>query len=34
MKSEIPVKIVIDACKKARVDRKLRCPLYRNSTCC
>ena len=35
MKTEMPVKIVIDACKKARADgKKNPCPMYRNSRCC
>ena len=35
MKNEMPVEIVIDACKKARFDRKRHmCPLYPRSSCC
>lgn len=35
MKTEMPVKIVIDACKKARADGKRHtCPLYPRSRCC
>lgn len=37
MKAEMPVKIVVDACKKARAnprDSKCPCPLYPRSQCC
>lgn len=33
MKGEIAVKIIIDACKKAKNDCKYKCPLYHNSLC-
>ena len=37
MKTEMPVKIVIDACKKARANPnnpKNPCPMYHHSNCC